>query len=341
MKPPKSLLVVGILLIAGGAGYGLWSWLGTSGKPKRSFDAVVAKEGPIESTVDATGSVLPLNRVEIKPPIGGRVEQLLVEEGQRVQAGQILAWMSSSDRAAILDAARAQGPEELKRWQDVYKPTPIVAPLSGVVILRNVVVGQQVDAGTVLFAMSDKLVVVAQVDESDVGRVRRGMPAKITLDSFPDRSVEGKVFDILFEGKNVSNVIQYGVKVAVEPVPEWFRSQMTANVSFVLSRKANAVLVPAAAVRESGGAKQVLVPGAPGAAPQTKTVRTGVESGDMVEILEGLSAGDKVLIARARYVPQQGVQSSPLTMGGRGGQGPQGQGQGAGQGGQGRRQRSR
>lgn len=48
--------------------------------------------------------------------------------------------MSSGDRAAILDAARAQGPDTLKRWQEDYKATPIVAPLSGTLILRNVVV---------------------------------------------------------------------------------------------------------------------------------------------------------------------------------------------------------
>ena len=68
--------------------------------------------------------------MEIKPPIAGRIEKLLVDEGDDVTSGQILGWMSSTDRAAILDAARAQGPEESKRWEDAYKPTPIVAPLS-------------------------------------------------------------------------------------------------------------------------------------------------------------------------------------------------------------------
>src|SRR6185295_987790 len=100
----------------------------------------------------------PLNRVEIKPPIAGRVEKLLVDEGAKVEAGQILAWLSSSDRAAILDAARAKGPAELKRWEDAYRPTPISAPLGGVVILRNAVIGETVDPGTVLFAISDTLI---------------------------------------------------------------------------------------------------------------------------------------------------------------------------------------
>jgi macrolide-specific efflux system membrane fusion protein len=74
----------------------------------------------------------------------------------------------------VLDAARAQGPDALKRWEEDYKATPIVAPLSGTLILRDVVVGQTVDSASVLFAMSDKLIVLAQVDESDIGRVPRG-----------------------------------------------------------------------------------------------------------------------------------------------------------------------
>lgn len=311
VRPVVALLAVGLI------GWGVYRIIPKKSK-RPAAEVVNVKEGPIENTVDATGSVAPLNRVEIKPPISGRIEQLIVDEGQRVQAGQVLAWMSSSDRAAILDAARAQGPEELKKWQDSYKPTPIVAPLSGVVILRNVVVGQTVDPSTVLYAMSDTLIVLAQVDESDIGHVHVGMPARITLDSYPDRSVEGKVFDILYEGKNVSNVIQYGVKVRVQPVPEYFRSQMTANISFIVERKPKALLVPAAAIKDvAGGGKQVLVPGEQGQPPQARDITTGVESGDSVEVLSGLSEGDRVLVARAKYVPQQGPASSPLTMGGR------------------------
>src|SRR5262249_4093711 len=147
--------------------------------------------GSIEDTVEATGEVMPLNRVEIKPPIGGRIEKLLVDEGAHVAAGQILGWMSSTDRAAILDAAPSQGPEELKHWEDTYKATPIVAPLAGTVILRNVVVGQTVDPATVIYAMSDKLIVKADVDETDIGRVRTGMEARITLDSYPNQSIQG------------------------------------------------------------------------------------------------------------------------------------------------------
>lgn len=307
------------VVVMGVLGAGLWQWRRHRGEanPKRTFTTVTVTEGSIEETVDATGAIAPLNRVEIKPPIAGRIEKLLTEEGRYVREGQVLAWMSSSDRAAILDAARAQGPETLKRWEDDYKATPIVAPLSGTVILRNVVVGQTVDSGSVLFAMSDTLIVLAQVDESDIGRIRADMPARITLDAYPDEKVDGRIFDILYEGKNVSNVITYGVKVRPLTVPPFFRSQMTANVSFILHSKPKAVLLTASAVQDrSNGVKQVSVPG-PDGKPVPREITTGIESGDKVEVLSGLAPGDTVLLTRGKYTPQQGPQSSPLTMGGK------------------------
>lgn len=326
MRPVKlaAWIAAAAALAAGG-----WTLKRRLAKPSREGGGryVAAARGPIEDVVEATGAVMPQNRVEIKPPISGRVERLLVDEGDAVKAGQIVAWMSSSDRAAILDSARAQGPEVLARWQDAYKPTPIIVSLPGTIILRNVVEGQTIDPSTVLFAMSDRLIVTAQVDESDIGRIKPGLPARITLDSFPDRSVEGRVFDVLYEGKNVSNVIQYGVKIRLDKVPDWFRSQMTATVAFVLARKEDALLVPSAAVRDASGVRQVMV-AAPEGRPVPREVKTGLESGQMTEILEGLKEGEEVSVRQARYVPQQAVQASPLTASPPRSSGPSGQGAG-------------
>src|SRR4029077_369911 len=122
---------------------------------------------------------------------------------------------------------------------------------------------------------------------------------RVTLDAYPDRSVEGKVFDILYEGKNVSNVIQYGVKVRPAKVPPYYRSQMTANVSFIVAGKEGAVLVPAAAVKDGpDGVKLVMVPG-PDGKPVARTVKTGIESGERVEIVEGLAAGEEIVLAQS------------------------------------------
>ncbi len=287
---------------------------------QRSIRLVEAQQGSIEETVEATGVVQPLNRVEIKPPIAGRIERLLIDEGAVVKAGQILGWMSSTDRAAILDAARAKGLEEAKRWEDTYKPTPIIAPLSGTIILRNVVVGQTVDGATVIAAMSDKLIVKANVDETDIGRIQLGMKAEMTLDSYPNNPIEGTVSQILHEGVNVSNVITYPVKILPKDVPPFFRSQMTANIRLIASEKEQAITLPALAViTTANGQKQVMVPG-PDGKPLARDVEVGLQSGDSVEIASGVAVGEKVMIVSKRYVPQQAAATSPLVQGARPGQ---------------------
>ncbi len=315
MKKVFALIAVAILAGAGGAYW--WSGKDRRRGAQRDGRTVEVARGSIEQTLAATGSVVPLNRVEVRPPIGGRVEELLVREGDRVEAGRIIAWLSSNDRAAILDAARAQGEQEFQRWKDSYKPTPVVAPLSGLIILRNAVVGQTVEQSTVLFAIADALIVLAQVDESEIGRLRPGIPARILLDAYPGKPVLGNIFDILYEGKSVSSVITYGVKVRPDHVPAFFRSQMTANVTFIMGKKEDALLLPSAAVQDlPGGGKRVMVPGADG--PQPLEVKTGIETGEQIEITSGLQEGDRVVLTRGRYTPPEAPQSSPLSFGGRG-----------------------
>ncbi len=314
--------IIAVVVVAVAGGVWKYKYSGPKGGKDAAGKIVEATLGLIEQSIDATGSVAPQNRVEIKPPVGGRIEQLLVDEGDRVKTGQIVAWMSSTDRTAILDAARAPGPEQVKKWEDAYKPTAVFASLPGEVILRDVVVGQAVDAGKVLFAVADTLIVNAQVDESDIGKIKLGQRARIRLDSYPEQPIDGKVFDILYEGKNVSNVITYGVKVRPDKVPPFFRSQMTANVSFLVKRNESALLVPAAALKDAPGGKRLvsLPPDADGKST-TKEVKTGIESDEQVEIVAGLVAGDKVFVSGGKYQAQKAPDSSPLSFAGRGSMG--------------------
>lgn len=323
----KWMTAIAILLLLGGAAYFVVFRLhGRHRRNDSTVETVKAELGTIQDAVEATGEVLPLNRVEIKPPIGGRIEKLLVQEGDKVASGEILAWMSSTDRAAILDAALAKGPEEYKHWLDTYKPTPVVAPLSGTIILLNVVVGQTVDATTVIYAMSDRLIVKADVDETDISRVRMGMPAVITLDSYPDAPIDGTVFQILYEGINSNNVITYGVKIKPNKVPPFFRSQMTANIKLISKKKDNVILLPESAIIPTpSGDRQVMVPG-PKGKPVPRIVQVGLENGDHAEITDGVEAGEAVLVIRKRYTPQQAAANSPLVMSGRSNKGTGGGG---------------
>lgn len=308
----KKTLVALVLMATAGGAYAIWRF---SAESAPTYRELAVTRADIEVTVLATGVVQPSNRLEIKPPIAGRVEQVLVNEGQRVRRGQVLAWMSSSERAALIDAARAKGPEELKRWEELYRPTPIIAPINGTIILRTAEPGQTFQVQDAMLVMSDQLIVRAQVDETDIAQVKLRQPARITLDAYSDQPIEGKVDEIAFEAKAVSNVTSYGVDVLPAKVPPFMRSGMTANITFVVASRHDVLTVPAEAVRTRQGKARVLVPpDVPDGAPESRDLQLGVSDGRRTEVLAGLQEGDRVL---APLIPQgsRSSGSSPLTPG--------------------------
>ena len=84
-------------------------WFSLRRADKTNYTSIKVERGDLKVTVATTGTVKPQNRVEIKPPIPGRIEELFFDEGAVVRKGQILGFLSSTDRAALLDAARAKG----------------------------------------------------------------------------------------------------------------------------------------------------------------------------------------------------------------------------------------
>ncbi len=252
--------------------------------------------GTIRTFVSTTGTILPKNRLEIKPPINGRVEKILVSEGDRVRAGQTLIWMSSTDRAALIDAARAQGSEQLKYWQEVYRPIPLVAPISGTVIVRSLEPGQTALTTTAILVLSDYLQVEANVDETDIGRVRVGQKAELSLEAYPDVTATGKVTHIKYESTTVNNVTTYEVDIMPDRTPAVFRSGMTANINIIDQEKNNVLLLPDSAIQRENGQSYVLVRAGKGEKSEKRVIQTGLNDDQHVEIVSGLSESDTVLI---------------------------------------------
>ena len=165
----KKLLILAVILALAGGGWYYYKGRKKTGEVRYVSAEVTSSE--VSETVDTTGEVVPLNRVEVLPSAGGRIEEIVVEEGDKVRAGDVLALMSSQDRVAILDAARSMGDDKLKEWKEAYKPIKIMSPLDGTIILKDVVEGQTVGASAVLFAISDNLILTANVDESDIDEI--------------------------------------------------------------------------------------------------------------------------------------------------------------------------
>lgn len=274
------------------------------------YTPVALKRGDIHVTVLAVGYVAPENRLEIKPPIPGRIEKVLVEEGQYVKKGQILLWMSSSERAALLDAARGQGPKEIKKWERLYKPTPVMAPIDGTIILRNVEAGQSFSNNDAVLVMSDRLTVKAQVDETDIGQIQVKQRAEVILDAYPETQIAGQVDQIGYEAKTINSVTTYIVDVLPDHTPDLMRAGMTANVTFFISSKQSVVLIPNEALKMRGGKTLTTVYNESGDAIE-KEIEVGASDGRQSEVLSGLQENDTVLIRQIQGKQQGSLLFSP------------------------------
>jgi len=289
MKKHKILIMV-LVFIAAGAFFMM------NKKQSVSEGGAVAEIKPfmgnIHSTIPTTGVVEPQNRLEIKPSINGRIEEILVREGDSVKKGDILAWMSSTERAALLDAALAQGEEAVKYWQDVYRASPLISPINGEVIVRAVEPGQTVTSADPVLVLSDRLIVSAQFDETDIGRVKKGQVTIITLDAYPEIKIIGLVDHIAYESQLINNVTIYDVDIAPEKVPPFFRSGMSVNVEVIENQRENVLLIPVEAVRKDEKRAYVLIKKLNESDSEERDIKVGLSDETNIEVVTGLTVED-------------------------------------------------
>lgn len=292
----KKWLWTGVIVVLCGVIFGALKF--KRSEPK-SYDEYQIKKGNLLITTVSTGTVQPKNRLEIKPPIAGRIDEVLIQEGEKVEKGQILAWMSSTERAALLDAARSQDKTEVKKWESLYRPTPILAPLEGTIILRNIEAGQTVTNSDAILVMSDKLIVKAQVDETDMALIKLKQNAYVTLDAYSSEVIPATVDHIAYESTTTNNVTTYAIDVLPNTSSEILRAGLTANITFAVEEKENVLLLPTEFISYTSGKTTVLVKEVENkGAMIEKDVRLGLSDGKQSEVLKGLQEGDTVLVEK-------------------------------------------
>ncbi len=143
--------------------------------------------------------------------------------------------------------------------------------------------------------LSQGLEVVAQVPESDLGRLREGMPATVRVDAFPDRRFSAQVRRIAPRAVRTNNVNTFEVKLKLrDPAPQ-LRIGMTADIDFQTGQLQADTLVPTVAIVTEGGRPGVLVVG-PRQEPTFQPVELGASSGRDTQVLSGLRQGSRVFI---------------------------------------------
>ena len=271
---------------------------------------IPVKRGELIIKIQSTGTVSPLNRLEIKPPVAGRIEEVLVNEGDKVKKGKTLAWISSNERAALLDAVRLQGAAEIKKWENLYKATPVIAPISGTIILRSVEAGQSFASTDSIFTMADRLAVKANVDETDIAQVKINQKAVITLDAYPNNPIEGKVTHLAYDATLTNNVTTYEVDVIPNEIPDFMRSGMTSNVSIEVDGKKDVLIIPKSTLVSDEEGTGVLTKN--GEKKTMAPIQTGLDDGKFIEVVSGLNENDIVYLKEMKLLGKKNKSSNPL-----------------------------
>jgi HlyD family secretion protein len=198
---------------------------------------------------------------------------------------------------AKMEAARAQIKQteaELELAQVNLDHTKITAPVTGIVISRNVDVGQTVAASLqapTLFTIAQDLTemqVDTNVSEADIGRVAIGQEATFTVDAFPNLTFQGKVTDIRNAPVTVQNVVTYDVVIQVKNPELKLRPGMTANASILVAQRENALKIPNSALRfRPEFAKKEAAASQKGPAPPSTPPSSATSPEQVLERLKG------------------------------------------------------
>ena len=192
----------------------------------------------------------------------------------------------------------------LSTRSDLSSVFSLNSPIDGIVIERNATIGASVNTDASLFKIIDisRVWVDANVFEKDLERVRNGQEVKLTVPALPNSTFSGRVIFVSSVVDPESRTIK--VRTEVTNTDDRLKPDMFANVEIVTDLNRKAISVPQSAVLDDGGKSVVFV--AEGNGYTKRVVTAGIKGNDRMEILDGLSAGDKVVVKGNYLLLQQG-----------------------------------
>src|SRR6266481_1079849 len=353
------------------------------------------EKGDLAKSVVATGKVTPITKVEVKSKASGIVKKLLVDSGDKVKKGQLLAQLDKEEIEAQVEQSRAaaeaaaanlmsseadferakvdaEGPDvpllkrayeraigmakagvvstsaledaqknyelalnkqnvskaqvtvlkakiaqsqgqlaqdraNLKQLEEQLSYTDIESPIDGVVLSRDVEMGDAVSSilvlgssATLVMTLGDtsSVYVKGKVDESDIGKVYLGQPARIKVESFKDKTFNGVVTKISPMGVEKDNVTTFEVRVSINNPGGELKAEMTANAEIILEEHKNVLQIPEDAIIYDKDKKASVEVPDPHAKDGKKkmAVNIGISNGAKTELLGGLKEGDEVVL---------------------------------------------
>lgn len=312
----------------GGGGRG-----GRGGPP--AVETALVETGSIARQVNVSGVVEPIRTVAVNSQLSGALLSVNVEEGARVQQGQVLARIDDRELAAQEANAEAsfnvaqaayERAEQLRERQVItigeYERdrtafaaaqaqleqirtrrgyATVRAPVTGVVLEKRVEAGDAVGQQTPLFTLGEvsTMVVRVPVSELDVVALQQGDRVSVMLDAYPGRTLTGRIRRVFPSADPATRLVPVEVALDGEGAA-LARPGFLARVRFALGAREGVLLVPASALVGGSGSDAVFVV-SDGTAVR-RTIETGITWEGKVEVVSGLSAGETVVVTGANEV---------------------------------------
>jgi HlyD family secretion protein len=215
--------------------------------------------------------------------------------------------ISAISKLKQAEAQVAQAKAQLDEKEKEYQNSTIVSPIDGMVLSRDVEVGSAVSSilvlgssATLVMTLGDirSVYVKGKVDESDIGKVYIGQPARIKVESYKDRTFSGKVTKISPMGVEKDNVTTFEVRVSIDNSKGELKSQMTANAEILMEEHKGILMVPEGALIYDKDRKASVEIPEPTAKDGKKKldVTVGISNGSKTELLSGLKEGQQVIL---------------------------------------------
>jgi HlyD family secretion protein len=221
---------------------------------------------------------------------------------QNVAKAQVLV-LSAKEKQA--QAQVEQDKANLAQLEEQLSYTTITSPIDGVVLSRDVEIGDAVSSilvlgssATLIMTLGDtsQVYVKGKVDESDIGKVYLSQPARIKVESFKDKTFYGKVTKIAPMGVEKDNVTTFEVRVSINNPGGELKANMTANAEIILEEHKNVLQIPEGALIYDKDKKSYVQVPDPGAKDGMRKVAVNVGIGAKTEVLNGLKEGEQVVL---------------------------------------------
>jgi len=284
----KRVILILVLLVVGLVAYRVVRYNVAKRNIKKSLEEkitpvkiVPAGKGNIEEIISLSGDIRGLREVDVYTRVSGKLIKKIKEEGESVRKGEVVALIDRDEPALGFTKAEVK------------------APIKGTVIRYYVDIGDSVipqepmpQEPVLNIAYMDKVKIVVNVGEKDISKLRKGEKVRVSVDAYPGESFLGRVMRVAPAVDPRSRKVK--VELEIENKDHRLKPGMFADVEIIYEEHKNVLVVPRIAVLEREERKVLFTVEDDRA--KLREVKTGVSDEEKIEIVEGLTEGESVVI---------------------------------------------